>query len=434
MLSNKARYALALVGLVSLPTFATEARVEAMGKSTRYIMDDVSIFDNPANIGVYPNYLIGELGSYVEDVEPGKNLDPQSPWFGGIFALGLGEDKFRHPRISIAGAFNRKDENLHRFLPDLVTYGNKDADTVSIPTTVTNWDGFLGFSTPSGNLFGSHLYIALQEGIQDAAPGAMESSEIQANTNAYAAIVKADLGMNIKLNEDADWEAAMGFSRIHFGDHDKTFWEGSEWGYHVNTRLINTFEFLNGELVPAGEYKVIKAEDRDNTQFVAGLGLQVNMRSGFFWLGSEYFYEGETAGGWKRDASGVIIKTQGTTLIDNDGRSSSKEYGGRINFGIERNIWWDWFLIRVGGSKKISWYECTPAEGKEVGFCGVDGSWYKTNAIGDGTRTDHVGVGFGINVEEHLKVDAVVAEDIFYRNPFQGSGRLLSRVSATYQF
>jgi len=30
--------------------FATFARVESMGKNTTYIMDDVSIFDNPANI------------------------------------------------------------------------------------------------------------------------------------------------------------------------------------------------------------------------------------------------------------------------------------------------------------------------------------------------------------------------------------------------
>ena len=40
--------------------FATFARVESMGKNTTYIMDDVSIFDNPANINLYPNYLIGE--------------------------------------------------------------------------------------------------------------------------------------------------------------------------------------------------------------------------------------------------------------------------------------------------------------------------------------------------------------------------------------
>ena len=43
--------------------FATFARVESMGKNTTYIMDDVSIFDNPANANLYSNYLIGGFGA-----------------------------------------------------------------------------------------------------------------------------------------------------------------------------------------------------------------------------------------------------------------------------------------------------------------------------------------------------------------------------------
>ena len=49
--------------------FATFARIESMGKNTTYIMDDVSIFDNPANINLYSNYLIGEFGPYTQDVD-----------------------------------------------------------------------------------------------------------------------------------------------------------------------------------------------------------------------------------------------------------------------------------------------------------------------------------------------------------------------------
>ena len=66
--------------------FATFARIESMGKNTTYIMDDVSIFDNPANINLYPNYLIGEFGPYTEDVPAGTNQDPRFPNFGGIFS------------------------------------------------------------------------------------------------------------------------------------------------------------------------------------------------------------------------------------------------------------------------------------------------------------------------------------------------------------
>ena len=61
--------------------FATFARVESMGKNTTYIMDDVSIFDNAANINLYPNYLIGEFGPYTQDVATGTNQDPMHPNF-----------------------------------------------------------------------------------------------------------------------------------------------------------------------------------------------------------------------------------------------------------------------------------------------------------------------------------------------------------------
>jgi hypothetical protein len=33
-----------------------------------------------------------------------------------------------------------------------------------------------------------------------------------------------------------------------------------------------------------------------------------------------------------------------------------------------------------------------------------------------------------------LKIDVTVAEDLLFRNPFQGEGRLFSRISATYSF
>jgi hypothetical protein len=48
-----------------------------------------------------------------------------------------------------------------------------------------------------------------------------------------------------------------------------------------------------------------------------------------------------------------------------------------------------------------------------------------------------VGFGIGINVEEKLKVDATLAEDILYTfgNLFSGpTHHVISRISATYSF
>ena len=68
------------------------------------------------------------------------------------------------------------------------------------------------------------------------------------------------------------------------------------------------------------------------------------------------------------------------------------------------------------------------------GICKESGNFFTTNPLADGTADDHVGFGFGINIEEKLKIDVTVAEDMLFRNPFQGEGRLFSRISATYSF
>lgn len=96
-------------------------------------------------------------------------------------------------------------------------------------------------------------------------------------------------------------------------------------------------------------------------------------------------------------------------------------------------------MIRVGGQKEILWNECqvnnTLSLGNEYSaLCGANGQHWRTNPAGDGTAGDHVGFGFGINVEEKLKVDAVLSEDLLFRNPFQGGGRWVSRISGSYSF
>ena len=122
--------------------FATFARIESMGKNTTYIMDDVSIFDNPANINLYSNYLIGEFGPYTNnDMKAGGNVDPQHPNFGGIFAISLGDVNNPDPRISIGGLFGRINTDLVQYLPDAVIGDN--GKSVDVPETVTNFDGFL---------------------------------------------------------------------------------------------------------------------------------------------------------------------------------------------------------------------------------------------------------------------------------------------------
>ena len=141
--------------------FATFARIESMGKNTTYIMDDVSIFDNPANINLYPNYLNGGFGPYTQDIATGTNQDPMHPNFGGIFSLSLGDENNPDPRLSIGGLFGRINEDLARYLPTRVI-GENGRDISNVPETVTNFDGFLGFTLSNGDAMGLHIYIAHQ--------------------------------------------------------------------------------------------------------------------------------------------------------------------------------------------------------------------------------------------------------------------------------
>jgi hypothetical protein len=197
---------------------------------------------------------------------------------------------------------------------------------------------------------------------------------------------------------------------------------------------------INGELVPAISYSYIQAPGVDEKKLIGGMGVNVALDRGFFWLGADYMYTVLRNHDWsyETDSNGVAY----SVFTEKDAKGSwdvKDAYGGRISFGIERNIWWDWFVIRVGGMKVITYVDCADAarEGDAANaktLCPEDGNYFYSNPSGDGSWGDHVGFGFGINVEEKLKIDATVAEDVLFRNPFQGSGRLLSRISATYSF
>ncbi len=407
--------------------FATFARVESMGKNTTYIMDDVSIFDNPANINLYPNYLIGGFGAYLDDVEVGKNKDPQHPTFGGIFSLSLGTEESPDPRISIGGLFGREDSELFRFLP---TYYIDDKEQVhSLPRTVTNFDGFLGGTLSNGNALGLHVYIAHQDGGYET-----ESGSYQVDANSYASVIRADAGINLQLSSTIDYELSGGLARVQYGPEHKNFFDDGDFSYLVSSRAFFTLDAIDGELIPAMKAHFIKAPGIKDTRAQVGLGVNVGLDRGFFWLGGDFVWNRQKARNWTFD-----YKTGESTYdLRSDGSywDERKDIGGVISFGIERNIWWDWFVIRVGGQKAILYTECDQNShnaGKN-GICSDNGTFFSTNPVGNGTIDDHIGWGFGINIEEKLKIDVTIAEDLLFRNLFQGEGRWFSRVDATYSF
>lgn len=418
--------------------FATFARVESMGKNTTYIMDDVSIFDNPANASLYSNYLIGGFGAYTDnDLKAGGNRDPQHPTFGGIFSVSFGEGGSPDPKFTIGGLLGRISP-LAAYMPEYVQNGKagESSSYTKIPESATNFDGFLGGTFTSGDAWGLHLYIGHQDG------GAYDddSHTYQVNADAFSSVVQLDAGLNFQVGSGTSYEVSAGIARIQYGPEHHSFFDDGDFSFMGKARAFFTLDAIDGELIPALSANFIKAPGMKDKNTQVGLGINVAMDRGFFWMGADFVW------GKKETANYYFDKTVngGAWVFDatNDDNfwDARTDVGGKISFGIERNIWWDWFVIRVGGQKSILYTTCDVSTkhakytDSRYGLCKEDGSFFSTNPLADGTNDDHVGFGFGINIEERLKIDVTVAEDLLFRNPFQGEGRIFSRLDATYSF
>lgn len=410
--------ALGLLALgTCLPALATYSRVESMGKRADFFMDDISIFDNPANMNIFPNFLIGELGTFRDSASSSalvrRNADPANSWFGGIFSYSLSKNKESgnlYPQISMGGAFNRRDEELMALLPDSV-------DGNPVPDPATNFDGFLGLTLANGGMLGSHVHIAMQEGANVRNGQVMGAPS--GDVNLY--MLRGDLGLNWPIARNIDGELSLGLASVAYGPADID----PEISWTVKGRAFSTLEIINGELVPIFNYSVLQGPGITMNKLHLGVGVNVSLDRGFFWLGVQGIVDEVETEGFVTSANDGSV----SFISTNSSKTDETIRGGIVSFGIERNIWWDWLVLRVGGQKEISYRDF---QSESLSY-----NYIFTNPTNDGTPDDHVGFGIGINVEEKLKVDATLAEDIVYTfgNLFSGPHHhVISRISATYSF
>ncbi|MCB9496959.1 MAG: hypothetical protein H6686_08775 [Fibrobacteria bacterium] len=436
----------AVLGTAAL-VHATNARVESMGKHDTYFMDDISVWSNPANANLYPNYLFGELGQMrglngkvnstkgFSDTSAGSafvryNQDPQAPWFGAVFAKSFNADPNsgnRYPQIVIGGALNREDPLL-AYLPTqvlLTSSASKGAGTavaknvLAMQKPMIKADALLGFTTSNELMFGAKLYLAHSDtSSNDAANPVERSSTLWAGT----------FGVNMHVNDEIDFEASGTVAGIDADATSGSFSYRSESDLSLmgQARAFLSVPAISGQIVPAISIQQLDAPGLENElKLTAGSGVNVSMDRGFFWLGGDYTMESIE----RRQFNGVVSNWDSLPISKYDANSV------RISFGIERNVWWDWFVLRVGGQKVFTSSEESLkklGDSKAVTVTNIS-----TNPEGNGTENDHVSFGFGLNIEDKLKVDAVVAEDILFTggNLFSGpADHVLSRISATYSF
>ncbi len=375
-----------LVGGCCALSYATDARVVSMGKSDAFFLDEENIFRNPAIINIYPNIVYGSYGKLnIIDTTPSI----ENPFFGSIISYSLNEETDaggQYPMLSMGAVFNRYDEIL-----DYVTKGKAECIDSTLEKPLGRADLILGYVLKNGVMFGVGGYFAAQSKKRN-----LELYETK--------VYKGNVGLNWPVAKTMDLEMSLSIGSLTAVSANTEIAMQDIFGRY-EIRMFSALAGLNGNFVPRARADVIKFEKLNEllVNIAAGLGINVNIDRGFFWTGLEFLYN-------QRDK-------------DNE---AEQNMGGKISFGIERNVIWDWFVLRVGGQKTILVKTSGPNE-KE---------WWE-NPSSDDTEKDLVGLGFGFNFDNRLRIDFVVSEMVPFTlvNLFSGNQKyIFSRVSATYSF
>jgi hypothetical protein len=394
-------------------SFATDARVIAMGRHDNFFMDEVSVFRNPANINLYPNMMYGSFGVYRQEpqdtLRQHSNRDPLDPFFGAIVSYSLNQksdDRSQYPMVSVGAVFNRYDEMLDYITPGNDKFFGHPGDSFVSPTGKV--DLLLGYVLQNGGMIGLGGYFATQSITQSGQP-----NFVSYETSCY----KGTAGINWPVAKSTNLEISVagGILRAKGDPYNwnqtlpKEIIANNDVFVKGDVRLFSALTTLNGDFVPHVSVQNVTLHGDSVSLFdvAAGIGLNIHIDKGFFWAGLEGLFKGYS--------------------YFND--STKTSFGGRVSFGIERSIWRDWFVIRVGGQKTFLYTTADSSNSTTTRF--------QENNPSDGSDNDLVGLGCGVNVENRLRVDFVVAEDLPYTfgNIISGSAHhLFTRISATYSF
>ena len=379
-------------------SYATDARVAVMGRQNTpwFYRDEVSVFTNPADMSLYPNLIYGSFGW----VDPGeqsetfsyKNFYPNDPLFGAMISHRFSEEE-NGPMFSIGAFMNRRDYMIDK----LLEVGGKTNGAYNLTDPLGKIDVLLGYDIGNGLALGFGVYTAFQN--------VKENEVIKDQTEFY----KGSFGLNWNIEQGLDFEAAVngGLTTAKYGGDaltEPTVISENEYFLRGDVRFFSAVPAINGSFVPQVSLEYLKLNENNIIDLNGGVGINMNIDRGFFWAG-----------------------LQGVYTQVNGGNNDNHSIGGRLSFGIERNIMWDWFLIRVGGQKEL----------RLKSYDGGTSSNWVENPTHDGSDGDLVGLGFGINIDNRLRIDFVASEDLPYTftNLISGAQHhLFNRVSATYRF
>jgi hypothetical protein len=430
----KKALAVILAAGFAVGSYATDARVAVMGRqgSPYFYRDEVSVFINPADMSLYPNLIYGSFGLMDPDSKSEnfsyQNTQPKDPLFGGMISYGFSDEE-NGPMLSIGAFVNRKDYLLERLIDAGDRGGRAGQLDNNLVDPLGKLDLMVGYDIGNGLALGLGFYTAYQcERVGDFARN-------------KTALFKGTAGINYNIEQGLDLEASVnaGSTSAMWMEETQTanvetyrnIVSNGDYFLRGDVRFFSAVPAINGSFVPQvsleyitlnsirhnqialpdGSTEMKQVNNEVNmTDLAGGIGINMNIDRGFFWTGLQGVY---------------------TQVTGSDGKDK-QSIGARLSFGIERNIVWDWFLIRVGGQKEL-----------RLVTQGDDSKWYENpgqdrfTPTSDGSDNDLVGLGFGINIDNRLRVDFVASEDLPYTftNLISGSSHhLFNRVSATYRF
>jgi len=426
---------------VSCAVFATDARVETMGKTDRFFRDETSIHRNAADLGLYDKIMYGSYGfvdsTTMRNASYYKGWSPKFPLFGG--AVSMGQKEGSSSKFAVGATFNRIDSLLNYVMfnvdelglgyryNDLLSGTNNGAKPVSFAGNTIDYNGEV--TDPAISLVGKvDLMFAktLYNGTTIGLGGylAFQDSSIGSNVDRFKnRFVRGNVGVNTPIGDNVSLEASIGLSaldlrgRVFEASYNESQWYDAaknDLGMHIDARLFADIASISGAFVPHIQANVMQyaAGMEHLLDFNAGLGLNVNIDRGFFWTGLEGLYNKKTRALIATDQQGYNIYGKKDLM------------GGKVAFGIERNVLTDWFIIRVGGAKLLA---------KESLGDGKKGSKWVENP-----DEDHVSLGMGVNIEDRLKIDFTVVNNLPYTfTSLFSSGNtpyVMSRVSAVFAF
>lgn len=450
----------AAVLLLAVALQASYSRIESMGKTDNYMEDDMSVFINPANMLLHKSFIFGELGTLNADTQ--MTLDPyaisetpRNPWFGGVFTRDLSGGS----RLALGLAFNREDKWLSllnqvtdRFARDTIVRG---AETVvmGIPQPVNKIDLMVGFRHASRFAVGAHLYTAMAQ--DDRWYGGV-GDESEKFSKREAFLVKGIVGVNKHFTNNFFLESSFGSSIMDFTFYDTAHVVRAEprRGFNLFNRtrlfiplserfsLVPVFNFE--KVVQGAEITLDSVVDRDVMDTLVGKNLDDDYYDLSAGLGVNF---------WEAEKKTQFILGADLHFLSSHDEIEKKGllgdyYGGSmtgtaysvVNFGIERQIFWDWLLARAGGRKVIGFNERvenygTDTSGEKTVASYDDKLW--ENPANNDTRSDLIGVGLGVFFLRKLQMDFTLSEMAPYRllYIFSGeSGNIFTRFSCSYYF